>query len=99
MTSLRTQSNQWCRGLLLDGIAATLGPVNEPFLQAFPPPDEFFPLLMTGKYTLAEVYWKTLPSVSWQMAIIGDPLYNPFKARPALAIEALPQPLRNLPPR
>ena len=99
LTSLRTQSNQWCRGLLLDGIAATLGPVNEPFLQAFPPPDEFFPLLMTGKYTLAEVYWKTVPSVSWQIAIIGDPLYNPFKARPALAVDALPQPLRNLPPR
>jgi uncharacterized protein (TIGR03790 family) len=99
LTSLRTQSNQWCRGLLLDGIAATLGPVNEPFLQAFPPPDEFFPLLMTGKYTLAEVYWKTVPGVSWQIAIIGDPLYNPFKARPALAVDALPQPLRNLPPR
>jgi uncharacterized protein (TIGR03790 family) len=98
LTSLRTQSNQWCRGLLLDGVASTLGPVNEPFLQAFPPPDEFFPLLMTGQYTLAEVYWKTVPSVSWQMAIIGDPLYNPFKARPGLAVDALPQPLRNLPP-
>ena len=54
---------------------------------------------MTGKYSLAEVYWKTVPSVSWQMAIIGDPLYNPFKAHPALAVDALPQPLRNLPSR
>jgi len=30
-------------GLLTDGIAATLGAVNDRFLNAFPPPDEFFP--------------------------------------------------------
>jgi hypothetical protein len=83
---------------LTDGVAATIGAVNEPFLHAFPPPDEFFPLLMTGKLTLAEVYWKTNPLVSWRMAAIGDPLYNPFEARPALAVEALPEGLRGAVP-
>jgi uncharacterized protein (TIGR03790 family) len=95
LTTLRSEgSREWCRGLLLDGIAATLGAVSEPFLNAFPPPDEFFPLLLTGKLPLAEVYWKTCPMVSWQIAMIGDPLYNPYKSDPALAIEALSPPLR-----
>lgn len=95
MTTLRQENNRgWVRGLLNDGIAATLGAVNEPFLHAFPPPDEFFPLLMTGKLTLAEVYWKTNPLVSWRIAMIGDPLYTPYKAKPAVAPEALPEALQ-----
>ena len=47
------------RGLLIDGVVGTLGPVAEPYLQSFPTADEFFPLLLTGKLTLAEVYWRT----------------------------------------
>lgn len=87
-------AHQWVQGLLGDGVVATLGSVREPFLSAFPPPNEFFPLLMTGKLTLAEVYWRTNPMASWQMAMIGDPLYTPFKVRPALGVEGLPVGLR-----
>jgi uncharacterized protein (TIGR03790 family) len=96
MTSLRNPSRQWVRNLLADGIAATLGPVAEPYLHAFPPPAEFFPLLMTGKLTLAEVYWRTVPITSWQMSVIGDPLYRPFAAAPALAVEHLPDALHGV---
>jgi uncharacterized protein (TIGR03790 family) len=88
------QSRQWCKGLLNDGIAATLGAVAEPYLNAFPPPEEFFPLLFTGKLTLAEVYWKTNPMISWQIAMLGDPLYNPFKSHPAVGVDALPEALQ-----
>lgn len=94
LTTLHTPSRQWVSGLLEDGIAGTLGAVAEPYLNAFPLPDEFFPLLFTGKLTLAEVYWKTNPMVSWQITMIGDPLYNPFKSHPVLSTEALPQPLQ-----
>jgi len=94
LTSLHPRNRQWCQGLLNDGVAATVGAVAEPFLNAFPPPDEFFPLLFTGKLTLAEVYWKTNPMVSWQMAVIGDPLYNPFKTHPALSADLLSKPLQ-----
>jgi uncharacterized protein (TIGR03790 family) len=95
LTSLHTAAaNEWCRGLLADGVVGTLGPVNEPYLNAFPGPDEFFPLLFTGKLTLAEVYWKTTPLISWQIAMIGDPLYVPYKAHPALGVEALTEGLR-----
>jgi len=95
MVSLRDPGNTgWVRGLLNDGIAATLGPVSEPYLQAFPQPDEFFPLLLTGKLTLAEVYWKTELLASWRMCLVGDPLYTPFKLHPALKIEDLPPRLK-----
>ncbi len=80
----------WVRGLLNDGAAATFGPVAEPYLQSFPRADDFFPLLLTGKLTLAEVYWKTTPMTSWMNALIGDPLYTPYKTNPALAVEDLP---------
>lgn len=69
----------WCKGLLEDGAAATLGPVGEPYLQAFPPPSLFFSLLVDGSYSLAEVYYLSLPHLSWQMTLVGDPLYRPFR--------------------
>jgi uncharacterized protein (TIGR03790 family) len=94
LVTLHEPSTRWCHGLLTDGIAATLGAVNEPYLNAFPPPDEFFPLLLTGKLPLAEVYWKTTPMVSWQIAMIGDPLYTPFKLHPPMAPEALDEALQ-----
>jgi uncharacterized protein (TIGR03790 family) len=95
LISLRaTNERGWVRGLLNDGIAATLGAVAEPYLIAFPQADEFFPLLMTGKLTLAEVYWKTQPITSWQVSLVGDPLYTPFKTNPALKVEDLPERLR-----
>jgi hypothetical protein len=84
----------WVHGLLNDGVVATMGAVDEPFLQAFPHPDEFFELLLTGKLTLAEVYWKTTPMASWMLSMIGDPLYRPFAAHPALDVADLPGDLR-----
>ncbi len=91
MTSLHDNGNAgWCRGLLNDGVVATLGPVSEPYLGAFPLPDDFFALLMTGEMTLAEVYWHTTPLVSWKMTMVGDPLYQPYKAHPALRMADIP---------
>jgi uncharacterized protein (TIGR03790 family) len=80
----------WCNAMLEDGVTATTGPVAEPYLAAFPLPDDFFPMLLTGRYTLAETYYRTKPYNSWVMVLVGDPLYNPFKNRPLLDEEALP---------
>ncbi len=88
---LRTPiSNEWCVKMLQNGVAATLGAVNEPYLHAFPLPEDFFALLLTGRFTLAECYWKTVPEVSWRMTLIADPLYNPFKLHPQVSIRDLP---------
>lgn len=95
MVSLRgPQEKGWVKGLLEDGMAATMGAVAEPYLHAFPPADDFFPLLMTGKLTLAEVYWRTCPLSSWMICMIGDPLYTPYKIKPALAPQDLPEKLQ-----
>lgn len=97
MVSLRNPGEKgWCRGLLNDGVAATLGAVDEPTLGAFPDPEAFFGVLMTGRLTLAETYWLTNPLVSWKMVMIGDPLYRPFAAKPALRVEDLPPKVREI---
>jgi uncharacterized protein (TIGR03790 family) len=97
LVSLRNEGeNGWVRGLLNDDIAATMGPVAEPYLSAFPPADQFFPLLMTGELTLAEVYWATTPMTSWMMSMIGDPLYKPFAKNPQMQLDDLPHGLRDV---
>ncbi len=84
--SLR-KGNYWCKRMIDDRVTATLGPVNEPYLSAFPDPRAFFGLLLTGKYTLAEVYAETSPWNSWMITLIGDPLYNPFKMNPKMTLD------------
>ena len=78
--SLRS-GNAWCKRMIEEGITATFGPVGEPYLQTFPLPYEFFNLLLSGKYTLVETYYKSLQFLSWKHTLIGDPLYKPFKRR------------------
>ncbi len=96
LTSLRNaQSKEWVPNMLKDGIAATLGAVGEPYLHAFPRPEEFFPLLLTGEYTVAEVYWRTTPMSSWKLSLIADPLYNPYRASPQLKRADLPAGLKS----
>ncbi|HET7058630.1 MAG TPA: TIGR03790 family protein [Nitrospiraceae bacterium] len=71
----------WCKNALERGIAVTLGPTGEPYVDAFPLPNEFFALLLTGRYSLAESYALTTRYVSWRMVLFGDPLYNPWRGR------------------
>ncbi|MBN2130058.1 MAG: TIGR03790 family protein [Sedimentisphaerales bacterium] len=79
--SLRNaQSSQWCPSLLRDGITATLGAVGEPYLRAFPEPKAFFLELFNGR-CLVEAFYRTKAFNSWQMVLIGDPLYRPFKPK------------------
>jgi hypothetical protein len=75
----------WCKKMLEHGVCATIGPVYEPYLAAFPRPEEFFSLLLRGELTLVECYSLTNPYNSWMMVLIGDPLYRPFKYRAGLA--------------
>ncbi len=84
------ETTEWCAKMIQNGVAATIGAVDEPLLHHFPNPAEFFPLLMTGKYTVAECYWRTIPAASWQFTLIADPLYNPFKANPQVKLSDLP---------
>jgi uncharacterized protein (TIGR03790 family) len=71
-------SSQWCPAMLRDGITATLGAVAEPYLHSFPEPRAFFQELFDSR-CLVEAYYRTKPFNSWQLVLIGDPLYRPFK--------------------
>ncbi|ACN14440.1 hypothetical protein HRM2_13290 [Desulforapulum autotrophicum HRM2] len=72
-------SNVWCKRMLERGIAATVGPVGEPYVQSFPNAEIFFRLLCDGYLSLVECYYVSLPFVSWKMVLVGDPLYRPYK--------------------
>ncbi len=84
------KSQEWSVKMIQNGVVATIGAVNEPYLGSFPLPEEFFPLLMTGKWTVAECYWRTNPTTSWRMMLLADPLYNPFQSQPAIKASVLP---------
>jgi len=78
--TLRKGSSQvWCKRMIEEGVAVTIGPVEEPFLQAFPSPEIFFGMLAEGRLTVAECYLLSVPYLSWKMVLVGDPLYRPFR--------------------
>ncbi len=74
-------SKGWCVNLMRRGAAVTIGPVSEPYVTAFPHGDIFTEALLSGE-SIAESYWLALPQVSWQMVVLGDPLYRPFGSKP-----------------
>jgi uncharacterized protein (TIGR03790 family) len=69
----------WCRNLIANGAAVTMGPTNEPYLEAFPPADEFLGKLYAGE-CVGRAYFETQRWLSWRMVLLGDPLYRPFNA-------------------
>ncbi|QDU18501.1 TIGR03790 family protein [Urbifossiella limnaea] len=83
-TLRRPDSKVWCPNLLKKGVAATLGPVAEPYTVGFPKPAEFFGFLAAGD-TLIEAYARSALFCSWMTVLVGDPLYRPFGQAPLLA--------------
>ena len=72
----------------------TIGPVGEPYTVGFPRPEEFFGFIVSGEYTLVEAYSRSLLLTSWMVALIGDPLYNPYAKTPKLKSSAVwPSPM------
>ena len=65
--------------MIEDGVAVTRGPVGEPSVQAFPMPEIFFKTMLDGHWILAECYLLSIPSWSWKMVLVEDPLYRPFQ--------------------
>lgn len=91
--SLKRRGEQgWVVNMLKEGAASSIGPVAEPYLHSFPLPKDFFGLLLTGEFTLGEVYAYTCPLTSWMQMLIGDPLYRPFGRKKHLTIEQVFEP-------
>lgn len=69
----------WSGSALLDGITATFGAVNEPYVAGMPEYDQFFAYLLQGANFAEAGYQSTVVSY-WMMVWVGDPLYRPYAA-------------------
>ncbi len=58
---------------LLEGATAVTGNTYEPYLQACPRPEYLLPAYYHGR-NLAESYYLSIPLLSWQGVLLGDPL-------------------------
>ena len=59
--------------LLHEGATGASGHVYEPYLRFTPRPDLLFPAYLSGR-NLAESYYLSIPALSWQNIVVGDPL-------------------------
>ncbi len=76
--TLRSGNQNWVGPMVQAGVTATIGNVNEPFLDLTHHPHLMMQSLVNGSNWGDAVYY-SLPSLSWQSFSIGDPLYTPFK--------------------
>lgn len=60
---------------LQEGASAATGHVAEPYLAFTPRPDYLLPAYFQGR-NLAESYYLSIPALSWQNVVIGDPLMS-----------------------
>jgi uncharacterized protein (TIGR03790 family) len=60
---------------LQEGASAATGHVWEPYLMATPHPDLLLPAYASGR-TLAESFYLSIPYLSWQNIVAGDPLMS-----------------------
>lgn len=56
-----------------EGASGCSGHVYEPYLVATPHPQYLFPAYFSGR-NLAESYYVSIPGLSWQNIVVGDPL-------------------------
>jgi uncharacterized protein (TIGR03790 family) len=56
-----------------EGVTGAAGHVAEPYLTFTPRPDFLLPAYFQGRH-LAESYYLSIPALSWQNVVVGDPL-------------------------
>ena len=80
--TLRSTNRNWAGPLLARGAAATMGAVNEPYLTGTPDLGVFTARLIFQGFTFGEAACASQSVASWQITVIGDPLYRPFGKNP-----------------
>lgn len=63
-----------------EGITGVSGHVAEPYLENTARPEILFSAYLAG-FNLAEAFYLSMPSLSWENVVIGDPLCAPFQDR------------------
>ena len=80
--TLRSTNQNWVGPMLASGVTATMGAVDEPYLAGTPDIGTFFARLMFGQFSFGEAAYASQAVLSWQITVIGDPLYRPFARKP-----------------
>jgi len=76
--TMRSDTSGWCGPLIARGAAVTTGAVFEPYLPFMHHPQMLIERLAAGA-NVGDAASYSLPVLSWQNILIGDPLYRPFK--------------------
>jgi uncharacterized protein (TIGR03790 family) len=76
--TLRSTNLYWCGPLLAAGATATMGCIDEPYLDGTPNLEVFFSRWLLMGFSFGEAAYASQPAVSWQTTVAGDPLYRPF---------------------
>ena len=77
--------------LIRAGVTGVAGHVAEPYLDGSARPQILFPTYVAG-FNLAEAFYLSIPYLSWQNVVIGDPLCAPFARAEAAAADLAPPP-------
>jgi hypothetical protein len=80
--TLRSTNQNWCGPLLAEGATATMGCVDEPYLDGTPNMAVFFSRWLLLGFSFGEAACAAQRVVSWQTTVVGDPLYRPFGGNP-----------------
>ncbi len=76
--NLRSATQNWVGPLLAKGATATMGCVAEPYLGGTPEMAVLASRLIFSGFSFGEAAYAAQPVLSWQITIVGDPLYRPF---------------------
>jgi uncharacterized protein (TIGR03790 family) len=77
--------------LIRAGVTGVAGHVAEPYLDGSSRPQILFPAYVAG-FNLAESFYLSIPYLSWQNVVIGDPLCSPFKKNDVTNADLAPPP-------
>src|SRR2546427_607524 len=75
---LRATDQYWVGPLLAGGVTATMGYVEEPYLEGTVNLASFFGNFALLGFSFGEAVYAAQQSLSWQTTVVGDPLYRPF---------------------
>jgi uncharacterized protein (TIGR03790 family) len=76
--SLRVTNLYWVGPLLAKGATITMGCVAEPYLVGTPDLAIFVGRLVYSGLSFGEAAYASQRLLSWQVTVVGDPLYRPF---------------------
>jgi uncharacterized protein (TIGR03790 family) len=77
--TLRSTTKQWVGPLLAKGATVTMGCVDEPYLSGTPDVSVFCARWIVSGFTFGEAAYASQQTLSWQITVVGDPLYRPFE--------------------